>query len=74
MNVGSAAVDVGSVDITFDLTGPDPVNTADLRLLVDTDNDGPFADGTAISGVTDPSGSNFRFINISALADGRRFT
>ncbi len=47
---------------------------ADLRLLVDTDNDGLCADETAISGATNPSGNNFRFTGISALANGLRFT
>ena len=74
VNASNVAVNVGSVDITFDLTGLSPVNVADLRLLVDTDNDGLFADETAIGGATNPSGNNFRFTGISALVNGRRFT
>ena len=74
VNASNVAVNVGSVDITFDLTGLSPVNVADLRLLVDTDNDGLFADETAIGGATNPSGNNFRFTGISALANGLRFT
>ena len=69
-----AAVDVGNVDITWDLAGLGPVTASDLRLLVDTDGDGVFADETPISGATNPSGTLYRFSNTAALVNGRRFT
>ncbi|MBL0035938.1 MAG: T9SS type A sorting domain-containing protein [Flavobacteriales bacterium] len=74
VNGSGTAVDVGNVDITFDLAGLGTVTTSDLRLLVDTDNDGLFADETPISGATNPSGTLYRFSNTAALVNGRRFT
>ncbi len=68
------AVDVGNVDITFDLAGMGTVNTSDLCLLVDTDGDGLFADETPIAGATNPSGTLYRFSNTGVLSNGRRFT
>ena len=67
-------VDVGSVTMTFDLTGQGPVVAGDLRLLVDTDGDGLFADETPIGGATHVSGSLHRFTAVTALTHGRRFT
>lgn len=69
-----AAVDVGNVDITWDLAGLGPVTASDLRLLVDTDGDGVFSDETPISGATNPSGTLYRFSNTALLQNGRRFT
>ncbi|MCC7502710.1 MAG: T9SS type A sorting domain-containing protein [Flavobacteriales bacterium] len=69
-----SAVNVGNVDITFDLAGLGSVTTSDLRLLVDTDNDGLFADEAPINGATNPSGTLYRFSNTAALVNGRRFT
>ncbi len=74
VNTSGSAVNVGNVDITFDLAGMGPVTTSDLRLLVDTDGDGLFADETPITGATNPSGTLYRFSNTAALVDGRRFT
>ncbi|MBL7946681.1 MAG: hypothetical protein JNN32_11520 [Flavobacteriales bacterium] len=68
------AVDVGNVDITWDLAGLGPVTASDLRLLVDTDGDGVFADETPISGATNVSGTLYRFANTAALVNGIRFT
>lgn len=67
-------VDVGSVTMTFDLAGQGPVVTGDLRLLVDTDGDGLFADETPIGGATHVSGTLYRFTAVTALTNGRRFT
>lgn len=74
VNNAGGAVDVGNVDITWDLAGLGPVTASDLRLLVDTDGDGVFADETPISGATNPSGTLYRFWGIAALTNGRRFT
>lgn len=68
------AVNVGNVDITFDMAGLGPVTATDLRLLVDTDGDGLFADETPIGGATNVSGTLYRFSNTAALQNGYRFT
>ena len=73
--------DVGNIDVQIDVTGL--VNFASLstcdgagaiRLLVDTNNDGLFADQTPIAGATNIGGNIFRFANVSALANNLRFT
>ncbi len=74
----SASVDVGTVDLQWDLAGLEPVFTDDLRLIIDTDNDGLFSDETAISGATSLGGSIYQFANVpggaSGISDNRRFT
>ncbi|MBK6541276.1 MAG: hypothetical protein IPG10_08355 [Flavobacteriales bacterium] len=74
VDASGSSVNVGSVDMTFDLAGLGSVTASDLRLLVDTDGDGLFADETPISGATFVSGTLYRFSNSSALQNGRRFT
>jgi len=74
VNVSGTAVDVGSVDIRWDLTGQSNIVTADLRLLIDTDNDGSFANETPISGATSLGGNIYAFTGVTAITDGRRFT
>ena len=74
VNSSGAAVNVGNTDITFDLAGLGTVTASDLRLLVDTDGDGVFADETPINGATNVGGTLYRFSNSNALQDGRRFT
>lgn len=69
-----AVVDVGAIDIQFDLNGLGPVTASDLRLLVDTDNDGNFDDETPIAGAIDVGGGIYQFSGVTAIADGRRFT
>ena len=71
-------VNVGKIDMRWDLNGLGFITASDLRLLIDTDNDGSFNDETAISGATDLGGGIFEFTNISGGAAGisndRRFT
>lgn len=70
-----AAVDVGNVDMTFDLTGQGPVTASDLRLLVDINNNGVFADDAAVGIAATALGGNlYRFAGVSQLVNGRRFT
>jgi hypothetical protein len=69
-----AAVDVGGINITFDLTGLGPVTAGHLRLLVDTDNDGFFIDETPIGGAAAVGGNQYRFSNVTAIANSLRFT
>lgn len=70
----SETADVGSVDVRFDLAGLGSVTASDLRLLVDTDNNGLFADATIISGANLVSGSIYEFTGVTAIADNLRFT
>jgi hypothetical protein len=58
----------------WDLTGQGTVTTSDLRLLVDTDNDGLFNDETPISGATSSGGNVYQFAGVTAITNGRRFT
>lgn len=74
VNTSNAAIDVGTVNITFDLAGLGPVTAAQLRLLVDTDNDGVFADEVPLAGATHAGGTLYRFTGVSALVNNRRFT
>ena len=74
VNSANVSVDVGSVDIDWDLATSWPVTASDLRLLVDTDNDGFFIDETPIAGATHIGGDVYQFSSITALADNLRFT
>jgi len=74
VNTVGTAVDVGSVDLRFDLTGLGLVTASDLRLLVDTDNDGVFSDETPISGATPIGGNVYQFAGVTAIANSLRFT
>lgn len=73
VNRSSVAVDVGGVDISFDLTGLGDVTASDLVLLVDAD--GTFATGaTQITGAISAGDNVYRFSNVTALSDNVRFT
>lgn len=74
VNATYTAVDVGAVDLTFDLSDFGPVSASDLRLLVDTDNNGVFANNTALSGAAALGSGLFRFSGVTALANNVRFT
>ena len=73
-NTFGVSVDVGSVNVLFDLSAFSSVTAADLVLLIDTDNDGTFADETPITGATDQGDGIYQFAGISALTDNTRFT
>lgn len=73
-NAAGTAVDVGSVSIRWDLTGQGTVTASQLRLLVDTDNDGFFNDETPISGATSLGSNVYQFAGVTAIANARRFT
>ncbi|MDI1354768.1 MAG: T9SS type A sorting domain-containing protein [bacterium] len=74
VNAAGAAVDVGNVDMRWDLSGLGAVTASDLRLLIDTDNDGIFANETAISGATSLGANIYQFAGVTALANNVRFT
>jgi hypothetical protein len=69
---------VGTVDISFDLTGLGHVTASDLRLLIDKNNSGTFSDETSagggvVSGATLISGSIYKFSGIT-IGNGLRFS
>ena len=74
VDASGSAVNVGSVDMRWDLTGLGSITTSDLRLLIDTDNDGIFSDETPISGATSLGGNVYEFTAVSGLTDNLRFT
>lgn len=74
VNSSNTSVDVGSVDVRFDLSELDPITASDLRLLVDTDNDGLFSDETGIAGATDLGSDLYEFAGVTTITDGLRFT
>ncbi|MBL4592600.1 MAG: T9SS type A sorting domain-containing protein [Flavobacteriales bacterium] len=79
VNTSLTAVDVGNIDIRWDLTGLGSVTLSDLRLLIDTDNDGVFTDetigtGGVILGATLIGGNIYQFTGVSAIANNLRFT
>lgn len=74
VNQSGTAVDVGSIDIRWDLSGLGSVDPADLRLLVDTDNDGVFTDEVGIGEATDLGGDIYEFSGITQIENNLRFT
>ena len=75
VNPGGGPVDVGNVDMIFDLTGQGPVTASDLRLLVDINNNGIFADDTPVPiAASSLGGDLYRFAGVSQLTHQRRFT
>jgi len=72
----TADVDVGNVDIRFDLTGLGSVNASDLRLLIDANNNGLFNDDAPISGATAVGGNIYQFAAVpgTTLTNNSRFT
>ena len=73
-NSSNVAVDVGSIDIRFDLSGLGQISNTHLRLLVDTDNDGVFNDETPISGATSLGNDIYQFSGVTSIANNTRFT
>jgi hypothetical protein len=74
VDMSLATANVGGVDIDWNLSGLGPVVESDLRLLVDTDNDGLFDDETSISGAVDMGSGIYRFEDVTAISNGTRFT
>ncbi|WP_116126814.1 hypothetical protein [Lewinella sp. IMCC34183] len=71
---GEVPVDVGSVIVSFQLSGLGEISTNDLCLLIDSNNDGFFDDETPISGAHNVRGTTFMFRDVTALRHGSRFT
>lgn len=74
VTIAGVGTDVGAIDMSWDLTGLGPVVPSQLRLLVDTDNDGVFNDEVGIAGATLVSGNVYRFAGVTAIANNLRFT
>jgi hypothetical protein len=79
VNTASTAIDVGDIDIRFDLTGLGTVTASDLILLIDTDNDGIFIDetvgtGGVISGAVDLGSNIYEFSAVINISNNIRFT
>ncbi|GAB5538963.1 MAG: hypothetical protein Salg2KO_10660 [Salibacteraceae bacterium] len=79
VNSAGTAVDVGNVDVRFDLSSFGSIDSTDLRLLVDVDNDGVFSDetvgtGGVVTGASLVGGGVYVFEAVSALANNLRFT
>jgi hypothetical protein len=66
-------VNVGNVDIRFDLTGLGSVNASDLRLLIDANNNALFNDDVPVSGATAVGGNVYQFSAVpgASLANNR---
>lgn len=72
-NTGSP-VDVGAIDLQFDLSSIAPVVLADLSLLIDTNNDGSFTDEAPIFGATDLGGNIYSFTGVTGISDNARIS
>ncbi|MCC6372936.1 MAG: T9SS type A sorting domain-containing protein [Bacteroidia bacterium] len=76
---GTEQGSITSFDVRFDLTGLGSVTASHLRLLIDTDNDGTFADettagGGVVSGAALVSGNIYGFTGVTGLNNNLRFT
>lgn len=71
---GSETGTITNFDVAFDMTGLGPVTASNLRLLIDTDNDGTFADETPLAGAALLSGNEYWFNNVTGLNNDIRFT
>lgn len=74
VNRSGSMAEVGTLDLTWNLAGTGPVTASDLRLLIDTDGDGSFADETPIGGAVQLTSDLYQFVGVSAIQDGRRMT
>lgn len=74
VNAALNPIDVGSIDMRFDLTGIYAGTTADLFLIVDSDNDGLFSDETPIVASANLGGNIYEFTGITSIQNNLRFT
>ncbi|NQZ45886.1 MAG: hypothetical protein HRT65_16400 [Flavobacteriaceae bacterium] len=71
------ATDLGAVDLTIDLNGIDGLTglrEKDLRLIVDSDNDGTFETALVLGNAQQIGIHTYTFSGVTALVDGARFT
>lgn len=74
VNTSKQAVDVGAIDVMWEIKGLGNVVPEDLRLLIDTDNDSEFKDESPISGATFVSGNTYKFSGVDKISNNVRFT
>lgn len=74
VRTNGTSTNVGNVDIQWDLSNFGTVDASNLSLLVDTDNDGLFADETPIVGAISLGSGIYQFNGVSELTNNRRFT
>ncbi len=74
ISTSGGSIDVGNIDIRFDLTGITGVSNENLRLIVDTDNDGNFYDEIPISGAVNLGSNIYGFNGVSSISNNKRFT
>lgn len=65
---------IDTIDVAWNLSEYGSVDAADLRLLIDTDNDTLFADESPISGAIDKGNGIFEFEGVASIANGARIT
>lgn len=76
---GSESGTILEFDIRFDLSGLGPVTPSDLRLLIDTNNNGAFDDETSlgggvVKGATLVGDNVYEFSSVTSLNNDIRFT
>lgn len=74
INTSGSGINVGAIDMRFDLTGLGTISLQDLKLVIDTDNDGSFNDETAITGAVSLGSNIYEFSGVTAITNNRRFT
>lgn len=74
VNVSGTAVDVGAIDMRFDLNNLGPITASDVRLLIDFNNDGVFANDVTIGGAVDLGGGIYEFPGVTGISNNLRFT
>ncbi len=73
VNTSGSAVDVGAIDIIWDLSNhPGPIDPNDLVLMID--NDGDFSNATTITGATSLGGRKYKFSGVTAISNNSYFT
>jgi hypothetical protein len=71
-------VNIGSIDMRWDLNDLGSITASDLRLLIDNNNNGTFTDDASISGAVDLGSGIYEFQNVpggvGGIRNNRRFT
>ncbi len=65
--------EVGNIDISLDLAGLGSVTASDLRLIIDSDNDGVFTDEVPVSGAVLVSATVYKWSGVD-IDNGSRFS
>lgn len=74
LDMNGNSVDVGAIDMIFDLSGLGNIDSSGLSLIIDIDQDGLFSDETPITGASNPSGNLFSFNGVIGIEDDVNFT